>query len=780
MSNTPERFGSSRAASRSEDLPLITGAGRFTDDVTVPGQAHGVFVRAAVGHAILRGIDTSAALKSPGVLGVITGADAQAAGLGGIVPAVSFKGRGGMDMFSAPLIVFARERIRFVGETLALVVAESEQAAQDAAELVEVDYEELPAASTVELALAPGAPEIYAGAPGNVIFDWEDGDLAASERAFAAAAHVEKVRLLDTRVAPCAMEPRAAIGAFDAASGRYTLTTSSQGVAIMKKILAEQVLGVPPAQVRVLTYDVGGGFGMKTQTYPEYGALLLAARLIGRPVRWCASRLESFLCDTHGRDGVLEGEMAFDAYGKILGVRANVWVGMGAATTTFAAIFATNNTKNCLSSVYAIPSITMRARLMFTNASPLGPYRGAGRPEAIYLLERLLDAAAPRLNIDRLELRRRNLIPAAAMPYTAPNAQIYDSGEFEAVLDKAVAAADWAGFAARRGASEKSGKLRGIGIGCFLEVAGGILDEIADLRFSADGHVDLVLGVQAMGQGHLSTFPPVVAAHLGIPVAKVRLVQGDSDLVPPGTPSVASRSIMMAGSALSLACDEAIKRGKLVAGEVFEVAPADIEFREGVFRVAGTDLQIGILEAAARAKALPNPPPELAGGLDNQAKFVSPRMTYPNGCHICEVEVDPDTGVVSVLRYTAVDDVGTVLNHTIVEGQIHGGVAQGLGQVLGEEVVYDAGGQLLTASFMDYRMPRATDIPLEMAVHHHAVPATTNPLGVKGAGESGVAGALPSAINAVLDALGTRGIRQMDLPFSPARVWRALQGGAAQ
>jgi carbon-monoxide dehydrogenase large subunit len=364
------------------------------------------------------------------------------------------------------------------------------------------------------------------------------------------------------------------------------------------------------------------------------------------------------------------------------------------------------------------------------------------------------------------------------MPYSAPNAQIYDSGEFEAVLDKAVHAADWAGFAARRTQSERAGKLRGIGVGCFLEVAGGILDEIADLRFHPDGHIDLHLGVQAMGQGHLSTFPPLVAAQLGVPVSRVRLVQGDSDLVPPGTPSVASRSIMMAGSALHLACDEAIRRGRLVAEQVFEAAAADIEFREGSFRVAGTDLQIGIIEAAAQAKLLPNPPAELAGGLDNQAKFVSPRMTYPNGCHVCEVEVDPDTGVVAVLRYTAVDDVGTILNETIVEGQIQGGVVQGLGQVLGEEVVYDEGGQLLTASFMDYRMPRVADIP-PMAVLHHAVPATTNPIGVKGAGESGVAGALPSAINAVLDALGSRGITEMDLPFSPARVWRALQQGGA-
>jgi carbon-monoxide dehydrogenase large subunit len=777
VSSSPQRYGSSQANLRSEDLPLITGRGRFTDDVSLPGQVYGVFVRAAVGHAELRGIDVSQAKQAPGVLAVLTAADADAAGLGSVPPAPAGKGRDGRPLVAAPLTVFARGRIRHVGESLALVIAESEQAAQDAAELVQVDFEELPAAATVAAAMAPDAPQIHADAPGNVAFDYEDGDPAAWEKAAAAAHHVERVRLFDPRVAPCAMEPRAALAAWDAASGRYTLTACTQGVAAIKMNLANNILKVPPAQVRVLTYDVGGGFGMKAQIYADYGALLLAAKSIGRPVKWCATRLESFLCDTHGRDGILEGAMAFDPDGKITALSANIWMGIGAATTGPAGMFTTTNTKNCLSSVYAIPAIHLRSRVMFTNAAPLGPYRGAGRPEAVFLVERLIDAAALSLGIDRVDLRRRNMVPPSAMPYSAANGQIYDSGEFEAVLDKALAGADWQGFAARRAASEKGGRLRGIGIGCFLEIAGAALEENADLRFADDGYIELYIGAQGMGQGSLTTFPQVVARHLGVDVAKIRMIQGDSDLVPAGPPSVGSRSVMMMGSALVLACDEAIRRGKEIAGEVLEAAAADIEYGDGEFRVAGTDVKMSLLDLAAAARALPALPEAAKGGLDNIAKFVSPRMTYPNGCHICEVEIDPDTGVVRVVGYTAVDDVGNIVNETIVAGQIHGGVMQGLGQVLGEQIVYDEGGQLLTASFMDYRMPRASDMPA-MTVLHHSVPATTNPLGAKGAGESGVAGALPAAVNAIRDALATRGVRDLDMPYSPARVWEALREAA--
>jgi carbon-monoxide dehydrogenase large subunit len=544
-------------------------------------------------------------------------------------------------------------------------------------------------------------------------------------------------------------------------------------VAVVRRLLAEGVFKIPPQALRVVTRDVGGGFGMKVQAYPEYAALLFAARAVDRPVKWRASRLESFLADTAGRDGILEGELALDAAGRFLGLRARTRVGLGAYVSAFAAVFGTNNTKNCLSSVYRIPVIGIDVVLAFTNAAPLGPYRGAGRPEALYLIERLIDQAAADLGIDRVELRRRNLIAPAAMPYRTPNGPVYDSGEFETVMDLALALADWKGFPQRRAAAERAGRLRGIGLCCFLEVAGGILDEVVDLRFGPDGTVALHTGAQPMGQGHLSTFPALVAARLGIDASQVRLVQGDSDLVPAGTPSVASRSMMMAGSAAAMACDAAIDKGRRVAAHYFEAAPPDVEFSAGRFRVRGTDRAIGLLDLAARARTLPNVPADLADGLDATAKFVSPQMSFPNGCHVTEVEVDPETGRVVVVGYAAVDDVGRIVHETIVEGQIHGGIAQGLGQVLGEQVIYDEDGQLLTASFMDYLLPRADDLPA-LRVGHHAVPCTTNPLGVKGAGESGVAGALPSAVNAVLDALAGRGVSELDLPMSPARVWAAL------
>ena len=767
------RFGSDHGALRSEDEPLLTGGGRFTDDLTVPGQAYGVFVRAQVGHAAIRDVDLAAARTMPGVLGAWSGKDAAGDGLGAIPPVAVFPGRDGTPMFAAAMPVLAVDRIRYVGEPVAIVVAETLAQAQDAAEAVRIDYDELPNASTIERALAADATPIHAVRPGNVALDWTDGNAAAVDQAFAGAAHIERVRLDDTRLAPVSMEPRGGIGSFDPASGRYTLIASTQGVAVVRKLLAEGVFKVPLATLRVLTHDVGGGFGMKAQAYPEYGAILYAARKCGRPVKWCNSRMESFLSDSAGRDGILEGELALDARGKFLALRMRSLVGIGAYTTQYAAIFSTMNTKNCLSSVYRIPAIGIDVKMVLTNTAPLGPYRGAGRPEAIYLIERLIDGAARKMNIDRVSLRRRNLIPPKAMPYKTPNGPIYDSGEFEAAMDKALALADWKGFAKRRAASRRNGKLRGIGMCCFLEVAGGILNEKADLRFE-DGKAAIRLGVQAMGQGHLSTLPRIVAKQLGIAVADVKLIEGDSDEVPDGTPSVASRSLMMAGSASAIACDSAIDKGRRIASQIFEVAVGDIEFAGGVYKVAGTDLRMPILELAQRAREVPNLPDDLKDGLDTKAEFVSPQMSFPNGCHVCEVEINPDTGVVQVVGYVAVDDVGTIIHETIVDGQTHGGIAQGLGQVLGEQVVYGADGQLINASFMDYVMPRAQDIP-HLATGHHSVPCTTNPIGVKGAGESGVAGSLPSAMNAVLDALSQRGIDHFDMPASPQRVWQALQ-----
>jgi aerobic carbon-monoxide dehydrogenase large subunit len=774
MDNTPTRFGSDQGTLRSEDAPLLTGHGRFTDDLSEPGQTYAVFVRSPISHAAIRGVDTTAARAMPGVIGIFAGSDIATDGLGGIPPVAGSIGRDGKPMVAAAMPVLAIDRIRYIGEPVAIVVARTLLQAQDAAEQVKLDTEEITSAATIGRATARGASAIHPQAANNIALDWTDGDSKAVDAAFATAAHVERVRLLDTRLAPVSMEPRSGIGLWDEKTQRYTLIASTQGVAVVRKLLAEGVFKVPLSTIRVLTHDVGGGFGMKAQCYPEYAAILYAARKLGKPVKWCNSRMESFLSDSHGRDGILEAELALDARGKFLGLRVSNHVGIGAYTTQYAAIFSTANTKNCLSSVYRIPAIAIDVKMVFTNAAPLGPYRGAGRPEAIYLIERLIDGAARTMGIDRVSLRRRNFIPPKAMPYRTPNGPIYDSGEFETIMDRALMLADWPGFKKRRAVSRKHGKLRGIGMCCFLEVAGGILNEKADLRFEADGTAAIRLGVQAMGQGHLSTLPKVVAGRLGIDVRAVKLIEGDSDEVPDGTPSVASRSLMMAGSASAVACDTAIERGRRIASHLLEVAAADVEFASGTFSVGGTDLSIPILELAKRVRTTPNLPDDLKAGLDNTAEFTSPQMSFPNGCHVCEVEIDPQTGATEIVGYVAVDDVGTVIHEIIVDGQTHGGIAQGLGQVLGEHVRYGDDGQLLNASFMDYAMPRADGMP-SMTTALHAVPCTNNPLGVKGAGESGVAGSLPSAMNAIIDALSSRGVGHIDLPASPARIWSALR-----
>ncbi len=813
------RFGNGRLGDRDELSAFAQGAGSYTSDIDLPGQLHACFLRATQAHARIRNINAASALALPGVRAVITGKQMQEAGLGVIAPLAVFNGSDGKPMATAGLPPLAYGVVRHVGEAMAMVVADSAAIAQDAADLIEADLEALPVVASIDAALEAGAPRVWPHLAGNAALDWEDGDKQASDAAFARAFHIASVELDDPPLAPAAMEPRAAIaqwtpdagGAADSTSGgpgHYTLIASTQGVMVVRKQLAEHVLKIAPENLRVVTRDVGGGFGTKVQAYPEYAALLFAAKLTGKPVKWSASRLESFLTDTRGRDSKIQADMAFDAEGRILGIRADVKVGIGAYTSTYIAIVATNNTKNCLSSVYRVPSIRLRSRMVFTNHSALGAYRGAGRPEAIYLIERLLDRASETFGIDRAELRRKNLIPASAMPYAAVNGQTYDSGEFEAVLDKALALADWNNFAARRAESARRGLLRGIGICNFLEVAGGILEEPVNLQFGDDGTVSLHTGAQAMGQGHLATFPLLVARHLGIDATKVRLVAGDSALTPGIVATVASRSTMMTGGALSLACDEAIRRGKLIAAHLFEASAQDIGFAHGTFSVAGTDLAIPILEITPRLRR-PAPSGTYAGGLtpavaaafpasadtstastapaawpdgvpvelSNLAKFTSPGMSFPNGCHICEVEVDADTGLTKIVRYTAVDDVGIVLNHTIVEGQIMGGIAQGLGQVFGERLCHDDAAQVLNASYMDYPMPHAGLFPAP-ATSHHVAPCTTNPLGVKGAGESGVSGALPSAVNAILDALSARGVKQMDLPFTPGRVWAALQAAA--
>ena len=769
MSTSSIRFGSDLKGLRSEDFPLLTGRGQFSDDLNVDGQLHAVFVRAPVAHADIDNIETKEALSIPGVIGMYTGSDLVAAKIGDVPAATSINGRNGNPMLHAPVPVLAHDRIRHVGEPVAIVVAKTIASAQDAANAVHLELRERPAAATVTAALATGAPIIYEDAPDNIALDWTDGDRATIDATFASAAYVVETTITDTRLAPVSMEPRAGIGEWDQESGRYTLTAGTQGVNLVSRMLAEHVFKVAPEDIRVITHDVGGGFGMKSQPYSEYAAILFAARETGRPVKWVNTRLESFQADTAGRDGVLKGSMAFDGKGKVLALKFKNSVGMGAYISAFGAIFATNNTKNCLSSVYIIPQIHIDVEMVLPNAAPLGPYRGAGRPEAIIMVERLLDLGAKTCRLERTEIRRRNLIPVSKIPYETPVGQIYDSGEFEAVLDRALVLADWDGFPNRRAESEANGKIRGIGVCCFLEIAGGILNEPASFNVQ-DGKAVLRLGVQEMGQGHLTTYTNLIAKHLGINTADVALIEGDSADVPGFIPAVASRSLMLAGSAAVLACDEAVEKGRVIAGKLLEAATDDIEYGKGSFRIAGTDRTIPLLELPSRA---------LASGLKNSSldttyEFVSPQMSFPNGCHVCEVEIDPETGSLTVVGYYAVDDVGNVFQETIVEGQIHGGIAQGLGQILGEQVIYDDNGQLLTGSFMDYPMPRADEIP-SLAVEHHSVPCTNNPLGVKGAGESGVAGALPSAFSAVIDALSTRGVSDFDLPATPSRIWSALQ-----
>ena len=769
----PLRHGRSQRGDHDELDSFVRGQGRYTSDIALTGQCFAAFVRSPMAHARVLRIDTSIALAQPGVQTVITGSELVQAGLGTIRPMAIFNGRDGQPMKQAGIPVLASDVVRHVGEAVAMVVADTETLALNAAEQVLIEWESLPVVVEPHAALAAHAVQVHADAPGNVALDWADGDAAALDAAFLPAAHIETVELDDPPMTACAMEPKAAIAQWDAQNQRFTLVASTQGVMLVRKLLAEHVFNMPLESIRVITPHVGGGFGAKVQTYPEYAALLYASRILNRPVRWTASRLECFLGDTQARNTRLKARMAFDREGRILGLHAELVVGIGAYTSTYIAIVGTNNTKNCLSSVYRIPVIRTESRLVFTHTMPHGPYRGAGRPEAIYMIERLLDKAAPSLGLDRVELRRRNLVPASAMPYHAANAMVYDSGDFESLLNQALELSRWSSFEERRQQSTSQGRLRGIGLCCFLEVAGGILEEPADLRFNANGTVSLHMGAQAMGQGHQSTYPQLIAQRLGIDISQVQLIAGDSDQTPGIVATVASRSTMMVGSASAMACDEAVRRGHVMAAHVLEASTEDIRFEAGRFHVVGTDHSVHLLDLTARFATLGNLPEGIPTTLSNVAKFVSPGMTFPNGCHVCEVEIDPQTGEIEVVDYTAVDDVGVMLNPAVIEGQIMGGVAQGLGQVLGERLHYDSQGQLLNASLMDYPVPRADTVP-HMTIAHHSVPCTTNPLGVKGAGESGVAGSLPSAVNAILHALSQAGVTTLDMPFTSQRVWSAL------
>jgi aerobic carbon-monoxide dehydrogenase large subunit len=769
------KFGIGQPVLRSEDPVLVRGEGRFTDDVSLPGQAYAVIVRSRHAHGILRGIATDAARQMKGVLGIYTAADL--AGYGTLKCIVPFKNRDGSEMKKPPRHALATDKVRYVGDPVAIVVAETLLQAKDAAEAVELDIEPLEAVTNPEDAAQPGAPVLYDEAPDNVALDYHYGDSEKVKAAFARAAHVTKLKLVNSRVVVNAMEPRAALAQFE--NGRFTLYTCSQGVFGMKSNIA-QILNVEPKLVRVITGNVGGSFGMKAAPYPEYVCILHAARALGRPVKWTDERSSSFVSDSHGRDHRVTAELALDADGSFLAVRLTSFGNMGAFLANVAPIPSTQNAVKNVQSAYRTPLIEVSTKCVFTNTSHVSAYRGAGRPEGNYYMERLIDAAATEMDIDRLELRRRNYVKPRELPFKAALGSIYDSGDFANVLKQALEVGDVKGFAKRKRESRKHGKLRGLGIGSYLEATAPPSKELGGIVFEADGSVTILSGTLDFGMGHATPFAQVLHEKLGIPFDKIRLVQSDSDRLIMGGGSGGSKSLMHTGTALVEASAKVIERGKEIAAHVLEAAASDIEFAHGRFVVAGTDTAIGIMDLAGKLRSGINLPEGVPNSLDVQHVSEGPSAsTYPNGCHVCEVEVDPETGVIEVVKYASVNDFGTVINPIIVEGQLHGGVVQGIGQTLMEMTAYDSDGQLLTGSYMDYAMPRAKDAP-SFSIQDHGVPATTNPLGVKGCGEAGCAGSLTSIMNAVVDALSEYGIRHIDMPATPHRVWQAIQTASAK
>jgi aerobic carbon-monoxide dehydrogenase large subunit len=770
------KYAIGQPVSRKEDPVLLRGQGRYTDDINLPGQLYAVMVRSGYAHGTIRGIETEAAKATPGVLAVFTGADLVAAGLGPMPSGAAFKNRDGSDMPKPKQPPLTTDKVRFVGDPVAVVVAETWKAARDGAEAVMVDIDPLPAVTSARVAAAPGAALVHEGTPGNVILDFHHGDTAKVAEAFARATHVTRMKILNTRLAVCPMEPRAALAEYDAANERWTLRLGCQGTFPMRNLLCG-VLHAKPEQVRVLTGNVGGSFGMKSSCYAEYIAILHAARVLGRPVKWRDERSESFLSDSHGRGHDMEQEVAFDAEGRILALRVTGYGNIGAYLSNGTVLQPTANVVKNTISVYATPLQEVNSKAVFTNTSPVGPYRGAGRPESNYYMERLLDTAAKEMGIDRIEIRRRNHIRPDQLPWTTPAGTVYDSGDFPAILEDALAAADWDGFPARKRASRERGKLRGIGIGQYLEVTGPPSQEMGGIRFEDDGTVTIITGTLDYGQGHATPFAQVLASRLGIPFERIRLLQGDSDELLAGGGTGGSKSLMASGTAIAEASDLVIENGCKLAAHVLEAAAADIEFEigrgGGQFRIAGTDRAIGIMELADRVRGATDLPADLPRTLSVRHVAKSPPFSYPNGCHIAEVEIDPETGVVSVVRYVMVNDFGVIINPLLVEGQAHGGVAQGIGQALMEHVEYDESGQPITGSYMDYALPRAADL-LDYEFHSHPVPCKTNVLGAKGCGEAGCAGSMPSVMNAVVDALGEYGITHIDMPASPRLVWEAI------
>jgi carbon-monoxide dehydrogenase large subunit len=766
-----DRFAIGQPVPRSEDPVLVSGTGRFTDDVNLPGQAYAVIVRSSYAHGIIRNIDLAAPRGMPGMLGVYTAQDLEAGGIGPLPPRQVMNNRDGTPMVSPVRYALATDKVRYVGEAVAAVVAETVAEAKDAAEAVTVDIDPLPAVTTPRAAAAPGAPLLYDDVPDNVGLDFHFGDTEAVAAAFARAAHVTRLELRNNRIVINPIEPRAAVAEYDPERRHRTLHVPGQGVFGFRNYIAG-VLGIGRDQLRVLTERVGGSFGMKQPTFPEYYCILHAARELDRPVKWTDDRSGSFVSDTHGRDAETTAELALDRDGNFLAVRLTIFGDLGA--TYGAPGPPTRNAVRNTLGVYKTPLIEVTTKCVFTNTTPVGAYRGAGRPEANYYMERLVDAAAAEMGIDRVELRRRNHIPPEAMPYKAPNGTTYDSGDFTNLLNQALALADWDGFAARKAESRTRGRLRGRGISDYLELTGPPGREMGGIRFEPDGTVTIITGTLDYGQGHWTPFAQVLSARLGIPFERIRLLQGDSDELIAGGGTGGSKSMMSSGTAIVAASEKVVENGKQIAAHVLEAAVADIEFRQGRFVIAGTDRSVGIMELADKIRSGLALPPELPQSLDVALAVDGPPSAFPNGCHIAEVEVDPETGVVDVVRYSFVNDFGVVINPLLVNGQAHGGIVQGIGQALLEHTIYDEQGQLLTGSYMDYALPRAEDAPI-FRHEFHPVPATTNPLGAKGCGEAGCAGALPSVMNALVDALSEYGIRHIEMPATRERVWRAIQ-----
>ncbi|MGI4953669.1 MAG: xanthine dehydrogenase family protein molybdopterin-binding subunit [Janthinobacterium lividum] len=759
---TIEKFAIGQPVSRKEDPMLLRGEGHYSDDLNLPGQLHAVVVRSRYAHGLLNNVDTAEAASMPGVRLILTAKDLKAGGIN-VMQSSAGKNRDGSATPRPPQMALAEDRVRYVGDPVAVVVAETHKQAKDAADAVLLDIESLPAVTDAKRAAAPDAPLLHESAPGNLVMEYHHGDTAAVDAAFARAAHVTRLSLRNSRIVVAAMEPRSCLGTFDPADGRYTLRLGCQGAFGMRAGLKD-VLGVAVEKLRILTGNVGGSFGMKASVYPEYPCVLLAAKLLGVPVKWTDERSDSFLSDSHGRDHTCDAALALDQDGKFLALRMDVYGNLGAHLSNATTIPPTQNTMKNAIGVYATPLIEVTSRCMFTNTTPVGAYRGAGRPEGNYYMERLVDTAAHEMGIDRVELRRRNHVQPEQMPYTTPAGTEYDSGDFPTILDKALALADWDGFSERAKESRARGRIRGRGIGQYLEVTAPPSQEMGGLRFEADGTVTIITGTLDYGQGHASPFAQVLCDRLGVPFDKVRLLQGDSDQLIAGGGTGGSKSMMASGAAIVEASAICIDKGRVAAAEVLEAAAADIEFERGRFSIAGTDRGIGVMELAA----------QIPGALDVKHIHEQAPSAFPNGCHVAEVELDPDTGVVEVVKYNMVNDFGVLINPMLVEGQAHGGIVQGIGQALLEAMAYDEDGQLMTGSFMDYALPHAVHAP-NFVMQSHAVPAKTNVLGAKGCGEAGCAGALPSVMNALVDALRQVGVKHIDMPATPQRVWDAIQ-----